>query len=265
MKTEMTTVHDIELDTGVRVQCAEQYPNGDRTCLFLHGYSDTWFSFTPVLARLMDDVHSLALTQRGHGGSEKPDTGYAIQNFADDAAALLRSVETEDVVVVGHSMGSFVAQRLASDYPELVDRLVLVGSAPNGENDAVMELAGAVDRLNGEVSRDFVYEFQHGTTHEALPDIFMDRVIDESLRMPSHVWKKAMSGFLQADTRADLQDIDMPTLVVWGEEDLIFGEAEQDALLEALPNAEMQAYPNTGHAVHWERPSRFVHDLRLFL
>jgi non-heme chloroperoxidase len=261
----MPSLEDVDLSTGVHLQCAVQFPDGDRTVLFLHGLSDTWFSFTPVLARLMDDVHCLAPTLRGHGGSDHPEDGYEIANFAEDAAAVLRQQDAEDVVVVGHSFGSFVAQRLALDYPERVDRLILIGSAPSARNEAIRTLIQIVEGFNGTVPDDFVYEFQHSNTHDTLPDIFMDRVIAESKRMPVRVWKQLAASFEGTDFSDELSDISAPTLVIGGDRDAFFSPSKQEALADLIPDASLSIYEDTGHAVHWERPGRFVHDLRRFM
>lgn len=261
----MPSFEDVDLSTGVRLQCAVQYPDGDRTVLFLHGFSDSWFSFTPVLARLVDDVYCLAPTLRGHGGSDHPDDGYDIADFAEDAAELLQRQDAEDVVVVGHSFGSFVAQRLALDYPELVDRLILVGSAPSANVDAIDELVQTVESFDGSVPDDFVHKFQHSTTHDTLPDIFMDRVIAESKRMPVRVWKQVASAFQGTDFSDELGDITTPTLVIGGDSDAFFDPNTQEVLADLIPDASLSIYEDTGHAVHWERPGRFVHDLRLFM
>ncbi len=261
----MPSFEDVNLSTGVRLQCGVQSPGGERTVLFLHGFSDSWFSFTPVLARLMDDVHCLAPTLRGHGGSDHPEDHYEISDFAEDAAELLKHQDAEDVVVVGHSFGSFVAQRLALDHPDLVDRLILIGSAPSAKNEAIDELVQMVASFGGTIPDDFVYEFQHGTTYSTLPDIFMDRVIAESKRMPARVWKQVSSAFQDTDFSGELGDISAPTLIIGGDSDTFFDPSKQEALAGLIPDPTLSIYEDTGHAVHWERPDRFVHDLRLFL
>ena len=108
------------LATGPRLHYAEQGAPGGHAILFLHGWPDSWFSFSRVLPLLPERYHAFAVDQRGFGDSERPDRGYRIEDLAADAAAFLDAVAIERATVVGHSFGSFVARRVAIAYPERV-------------------------------------------------------------------------------------------------------------------------------------------------
>jgi len=62
-----------------------------------------------------------------------------------------------------------------------------------------------------------------------------------------------------------LREIDVPTLILWGEQDALFPREEQERLAAAIPGATLKIYPETGHAVHWERPEQVVRDLDAFM
>jgi pimeloyl-ACP methyl ester carboxylesterase len=93
----------------------------------------------------------------------------------------------------------------------------------------------------------------------------MERVVAESLKVPARVWRAAMADMLADDYQPRLSNIKVPTLILWGEREMIFPRAEQDSLVKALPNAVLKAYPETGHAPHWERPQQFVNELEDFI
>lgn len=112
--------------------------------LFLHGYTDSWFSFSPTLERLPAGIRAIVPTQRGHGDSEKPGCCYQPADFAADVVALLDELGIERATIVGHSYGSFVAQRLAIDHAERVNALVLIGSGTTGATPAVVEFNDVV-------------------------------------------------------------------------------------------------------------------------
>src|SRR3954468_7899536 len=79
----------IHLATGPRVRFAAQGdPNGE-PLVFLHGYTDSWYSFSRLLAVLPQRYRAYALDQRGHGDSERPPDGYTLDDFAADVVALL--------------------------------------------------------------------------------------------------------------------------------------------------------------------------------
>src|SRR5690606_35294021 len=130
----------VSLATDVRVHAVQHGDAAGYPVLFLHGYSDSWFSFSPILPHLPGHWRAIAMDQRGHGDSGKPDDGYSIPGLAADAVALLDAMEIERASIVGHSMGSLVALQLALDRPDRVDRLALLGSAAHFRSEAVAEL-----------------------------------------------------------------------------------------------------------------------------
>ena len=188
-----------------------------------------------------------------------------ISDFAADVVAFLAALDLPRATVVGHSMGSFVAQQVALAAPERVARLVLVGSAASPRNAGVLELAQMVDVLDDPVPAEFVRDFQTGTAYQPLPNDFLDRVVAESLKVPAHVWRMALAGLLAANGTSRLDHIQAPTLVLWGDQDAVFPRADQDALMAGLRDAILKVYPETGHALHWERPAQFVRDLESFI
>src|ERR671933_1257122 len=114
--------------TGVTLHSAEKGEPTREAIIFLHGYSDSWFSFSRVLPLLSPEYHTFALTQRGHGDSDKPECCYTPDVFAADADAFMDAVGIEEATVVGASTGALFAQRVALSYPHRVGRLVLVGA-----------------------------------------------------------------------------------------------------------------------------------------
>lgn len=253
------------LSTGVELRYAEQGDPAGPVLLCLHGYTDSWFSFQRVLELLPPSYHVFALDQRGHGDSERPETGYGMADFARDAVAFMEAQGIDRATVIGHSMGSFIAQQVALLAAERVERLVLIGSATVASNPGLVELQQAVHTLTDPVDRQFVYEFQASTIYAPVPEAFLKRVVAESMKLPARVWQAAADGLLAVDGTVDLKQIVAPTLVLWGEQDGVFPRSEQEALAAAIPNATLKLYAETGHALHWERPQQFVADLLAFI
>lgn len=251
----------VRLKTGISMTYVEAGdPNGPPV-LLMHGYSDSSFSYSRVLPLLDKKYRILAIDHRGHGDSDKPETGYEMRDFAADAAAFLDAMKVRSAVVVGHSMGSFVAMQMALDHPSKVSRLVLVGTAAMARNAAVEELLGVVSTLPDPVPREFVREFQVSTSSPDLPKDFLDRVVEESSKVPTRVWKKAMEGVAARDYTPDLKRIRVPVTIIWGEKETVFKRDEQEPLIKGLPNAKFVVYSNSGHAPNWEEPEKFAKEL----
>lgn len=261
----MMRFDNINIKTGVRLHYATQGSPSGEPIILLHGYPDSWWSYSRVLPLFRPDYRIYAPDQRGHGDSERPPSGYGIPNLAADILAFMDANETDQATVVGHSMGSFVAQHVAAAAAERVKQLVLVGSAATLHNDVVSQLHKDVNALSDPIPEKFVRDFQQSTFVEPVPEEFFDRVIIESLKPPARVWQAVVNGFLRPEANADFSKITMPTLIMWGEKDSIFSRPEQDALISALPQAVFKEYSETGHNPQWERPEEFVKDLEEFM
>jgi non-heme chloroperoxidase len=255
------------LATGVRLHYADRGNRAGEAIIFLHGYSDSWFSYSRVLPLLSPEYHAFALTQRGHGDSDKPECCYTPNDFAADVDAFMDAVGVEEATVVGASTGALFAQRVALSYPRRVNRLVLVG-AHTPANEAIMGLREEVRALADPVPPEFVREFQESTIYQPVPPEFLDTVVSESLKLPARVWRDYMEQAalsIDHDYVLELREIDVPTLILWGEQDPLFPREEQERLAAAIPGATLKVYPETGHAVHWDRPEWVVRDLEEFM
>jgi non-heme chloroperoxidase len=256
-----------QLATGPSLHYAEQGDPTGEAIIFLHGYSDSWYSFSRVLPLLSPEYHAFALTQRGHGDSEKPECCYTLDDFAADVDVFMKEVGVEKATLVGMSGGSFIAQRVALDYPQRVSRLVLISSAVTlRDNEAVMGLGEEMLALEDPISPEFVREWQEVNIYHPIPDEFFETVVSESLKLPARVWRDFWEGVVLAPDHASrLGEINAPTLIMWGEQDAVFAREDPERLAAAIPNATLKVYPETGHSVHWERPEQVVRDLEAFM
>jgi len=258
----------VSLATGVRLEYVEQGPSDAVPVIFLHGVTDSWRSFEPVLRRLPGSIRAMALSQRGHGESSRPDSGYRYADFSGDVLAFMDALALPRAVIVGHSMGASVAQRFIADHPERVRRMVLMGSfATLHGNAAIAEFVESTIRpLADPISPDFARAWQMSTAAGAVDPQLLETVVRETLKVPARVWHQAFEGFLRTpDFTHELKGVSVPVLLVWGDRDTYAVRADQDALLAAMPTARLVAYEGVGHAIHWEVPERFVASLLDFI
>jgi len=253
---------EARLPNGIRLRYVQQGPADGSAIIMLHGYTDSWYSFSRALPLLPSAFRAIVPDQRGHGGSDRPPRGYSMDDFAGDVLALMNDLQISTATVVGHSMGSFVARRLAAIAPDRLSGLVLVGAGVSANTPAVAELGRAVERLTDPVDLTFVREFQVAMVYNRVPDAFLTRVVTNSARVPAFVWKDAFAGLIDERSIQDIPSV--PTLVLGGNRDTVFSEADQRALADRIPGAAVRIVPDIGHSLQWEDPGRFVTELFSF-
>ena len=254
----------IGLSTGPHLHWAEQGDRAGEAVVFLHGWPDSWFTFSRVLPLLPQHLRSVAVDQRGFGDSDRPESGYAIPDLAGDVVAFLDALEIDRVTLVGHSFGSFVARQVAIAEPGRVARLVLIGTGFTESNPVIRDLPAAMRDLPDPVPVEFVRDFQASTAYRPIPAEFFERIVAESLKLPARLWRELIDRLLEYDDAGQLSRIAAPTLLLWGDQDALFSRTEQDRFLAACPGARLLVYEGTGHCPNWEQPERVASDIAAF-
>lgn len=260
------TVKTIALPTGVTLPYVEQGGATGTPVVLLHGITDSWRSWELVLPFLPESIHAFALTQRGHGDADRPEAGYSPADFSADIAAFLDAQGIERAVIVGHSLGSLIAQRFAVEYPERLLGLVLIGAAAEwGSLAEVGDLWDAAVAFGDTVDPEFVRAFQQSTLATSIPPGYFELIVQESLKLPAATWRALIrETLIEADTSSGLDGISAPTLIVWGDQDAMVA-AQQLTLAGTIQGARLVVYAGAGHATHWEEPERFAADLTAFV
>jgi pimeloyl-ACP methyl ester carboxylesterase len=257
----------IKLKNGITLNYAVQGDPKGPVIVMLHGAGDSWHSFARVFPLLPASYRVYAVTLRGHGLSDHPDSGYSRADFAGDILEFLDQLQIQHATLVGHSLGSFVAQKVAEQDAGHLDRLVLIGSGPGTHRagSSEEEITSPFARLTDPVPYTFARDFQASTIYYPVPAWFFEMMVAEAQRVPAATWHGLGAGIRAEDSLDELKKIRVPTLLLWGEKDSIFHREDQEILFKNIPQAQLKDYPETGHALHWERPERFTSDLLAFM
>jgi pimeloyl-ACP methyl ester carboxylesterase len=189
-----------------------------------------------------------------------------MRDLAADVIAFMDAKRIVRATIVGHSMGSIVAQQVALAAPQRTSSIVVIGAARSVRHfTGIEQLKQVIDASSDPVSEEFIREFQQSTVTVPVPAEFMETVVAESRKLPARVWRDLLAGMLSTAEATPLSRAGIPALVLRGEDDAFALAAEQDSLRALLGGAKFKAYPQTGHAPHWERPREFVADLVAFL
>jgi pimeloyl-ACP methyl ester carboxylesterase len=256
----------VSLPSGLTLSYVVQGHRDAPAVVLLHGLTDSWRSFERVLPHLPVSVRAVAVSQRGHGDSDKPEGGYRIRDFASDLADFLDRLNLARAVIVGHSSHGLVAQRFAIENPLRTAGIVLESSFATlrGNKDAETFVA-SISTLRDPIDPDFVREFQEATFLKPVPRSFIDAALADTMKVPAYVWRAAFEGLLLEDYTTELRAIEVPTLIVWGDQDALIPRERQDELASGIPDAELVVYEGVGHSPHWEEPERFAADLVVFV
>lgn len=260
-------VATVAASNGVTLSYTEQGDPRGPGVVLLPGPTDSWRSYEPVLDRMPGSIRTIAVSQRGHGDSAKPPTGYRVQDFAADVAPLLDALHLERAVLVGHSASCFVARRVAIDRPERVAGLVLEASPTTlrGDTRFAAFVDSVVSDLQDRIDPDFARSFVADTSSGELDPEVHDRLAGELLKVPARVWREMFTALREYVDLDEVERIHAPTLLIWGDADALVHRETQDDLAARLPSAELLVYPGVGHTPRWEDPSRFASDVTMFV
>ncbi|GAA4548520.1 alpha/beta hydrolase [Pseudonocardia xishanensis] len=216
---------------------------------------EVWDAQVRVLA---PNHRVVAVDPRGQGRSDRPFGDYTIARHAADVAVVLRELDLRDAVMVGWSMGGFIALRATADNRDRIAKLALVGS--NGTR--LVSDDGFPHGLPADVVGQFLGgeltarpQYRRGATEQSLfaPDpATVQWLVADNMQTPSWAGAASMQGLVDADHRADLAALDLPVLLLHGKNDPLFPIDGSHWVAERLKDARVVEFDSCGHAPHIE-------------
>ncbi|MDR3161090.1 MAG: alpha/beta hydrolase, partial [Spirochaetaceae bacterium] len=231
----------------------------------IHGITDgrvSWSQAAPLMAG--KGYRCYVPEYRGNGKTDKPDPGpggYLVDTQAADIAAFMDILKLEKAHIVGHSLGSFIAQRLNILYPHRTLSLTLIASAVRGAGNALVSWIRDGDGkdylgIHGydkeqKMPESFLKGWVENTNED--PD-FQAATLEHVRQIPYPVWDYLVTGALAYDNSGDMHKINGSVLVIWGAKDVVFTAQDQEALKQGLVNCRPVyiTIPEGSHNVHWD-------------
>lgn len=246
----------MSLPNGIEMAYVEMGNPQGKPMLMIHGFSDssrTWSNVAPFLA----DRRMLAVDLRGHGDTTVPDCCFTTMEMTNDVSLFLKAMDVGKVDVLGHSMGTRVAQMLAALHPEQVDRLVLLAGDPSSIRKPGGWLWDNVMALKDPIDPDSQFMKDWYSRPKPLDPADMDIYArKEAAAMPARVWQNIQVTGITMDLSGLDAMIEAPTLIVAGGLDALMNEDSQTRFRAALPHARFELVEDAGHGLFKEQPER---------
>jgi pimeloyl-ACP methyl ester carboxylesterase len=268
----------VDLPGGLHVHYQDDGDPALPTVVLLHGFGDSYTSWEGWVQQLKTRFHLLSVDFPGHGLTRAPD-GYSLdgEGLADFVDAFAAQLNLPKFAVAGNSMGGGVAWQLALRHPQRIDALILVDAAgfPNEKPPASVPLAFKI--LKYPLGRALLRNIDNRPLiDEGLKtDVFDKAVITPARvdrwadfqRAPGHraiLMSIRMASLMSASPEA-LRGINVPTLILHGENDVLIEPASAGKFAAAIPGAKVLIYPHVGHLPQIEIPQRSAADVAEFL
>lgn len=236
---------------------------GQVPLIFLHGVMGSSEIWRPQVDHFRSRRRVIILDLRGHGQSDKPRDRYSITQFSDDLHSLMKTLNTEKAIIVGHSLGGMVALRFALDHQDMVDKLVLIDTAAKPAFSAGTKLLLSLSKILMDVSyRSFLKTYI--SRYSDLKDFDLEEAVLKLMKTPRHVTKSCFSAIAGFDVTSELANIRVPTLIIHGRESstpVVLAEY----MNEHIPHAELVIIEGAGHAFPKENPDEIWKAIGRFI
>jgi 3-oxoadipate enol-lactonase len=256
--------------TAGRVAIAYDIKGSGPLVVFLHGIGGNRSNWERQVAYFATRFCAVAWDARGYGASDDPPHSLKFADYADDLARLLDNLDADRAHLVGLSMGGMILQDFHGRYANRVATLALVDTSAGFGNASV------------EVRRDFLAHrldpLERGLTPADIAPTVVEVLVAKSAtataRQRLHAsiealrvepYKQALQAITTTDFRAVLPHINVPTLVIVGDEDVVTPPADAEFLTRAIRGAKLVTIPGAGHLTNIEQPEAFNAALETFL
>jgi pimeloyl-ACP methyl ester carboxylesterase len=245
--------------------------------VFFQHFMGNLDDFDPAISDAFTTDREVILFDNAGIGSSTGTVPDTIEAMARDASTFLDALGLTAIDAVGHSMGGLVAQQVGLDRPDLVRRLILVGTGPRGGEGIGDRPAWVGELFTKTYPRQedmwLPVLFEPTETSQVAGRAFIDRFTarpgrDAPVSAQSVTAQRAAIaayGAAKDASYAHLKALTAPVLVVNGRNDIIIPTINSYLLQQHLPNAQLILYPDAGHGAHFQYPELFVRHTRMFL
>ena len=280
---EETWRHEYIISNGIKLHYVTQ--GEGPLMLMLHGFPEFWYSWRHQIPELAKDYKVVALDLRGYNESDKPpqQSAYVMSEFIKDVEGVIKGLGYDRCVLVGHDWGGAIAWNFAYAHPEMLERLIVLNIPHPAKFAEGMRIPQQLLRSS------YVFFFQlpllpelllQASDYEAIANALTGMAVDKStfstadieayknaaakrgaLTAMLNYYRNALSNFRQQDWSL----LQVPTLMIWGEEDKALGKELSYGTEAYVRDFQIRYIPNCSHWVQQEQPELVNRYIREFL
>jgi pimeloyl-ACP methyl ester carboxylesterase len=247
------------------------YGEGEPTLVFVVAFVGTAEFWLPQVRYFSQNYKVVTIDMRGAGESDKPAGDYTFDLYADDLNSIIEELHEKNFVLICESCGVFIATKYITKYPGKVSKLIVVGGTPKLVATDEFPHGYSLEVARGLLTR-FQKSYSWGLTavlKAIFPEPGTDYVKEWGFRLSQKTTKEiianVLSNFLKEDIRPLLGRIDIPTLIIHGENDKMCPLVGARYMHEKIPRSEMYVFKDKGHAPSITAADKFNRILKEFV
>lgn len=230
--------------------------------ILIHGIFASKEIMNPLFNHFKNTHHVISYDVRGHGKSDKP-KNFNLDDYAEDLKQIIEKLKLNKPIVIGLSMGSYIALKTAEKYPELLSKIVLLGSRPKGEislvntaenpNIDLKEMGRAISKRTyaPDTTPEQIEEFYKGNRSEVV--------------LTNEERKEIYASLAHYDMATDADKVKIPVLLIVGEHDGINPPEESVKLHKILPTSTLKIIEGAGHIAYLEKEKEVIDLIESFI
>lgn len=243
---------------GINISVKEEGTGCDM--ILIHGIFASKEIMNPLFNHYRKTHHVISYDVRGHGKSDKPEK-FNLEDYADDLKELIIEMNLDKPVVIGLSMGSYIALRTAEKYPKILSKIVLLGTRGKGE---ISLMEKAYEENDGNTDIDLKEMGRLISRRVYAPDTTPQQIADfyrgnrSEVELTNEERKNIYASLAHYDMMSDADKVEIPVLLLAGEYDRINPLEESVKVRDVLPTSKLEIIRDAGHIVFLEKEDEVI-------
>lgn len=237
--------------------------SGSEPIVFVHGFISSQIWWQPALKQLPAHFHAYAIDLRASGESEQIESGHTLEQYAGDLHQFIEQMGLQQCILVGHSMGGGVAMQYALTHQDRLKALVLVDPMAAYGTTISPEITAWINAQQG--NPEGIRQLIVGAFASPPTGDYLELLVENGVRWEKPIYLGTMDDMARFNVSERLSEIQVPTLVTWGDKDTVIPFAAIVNIFTSIPGCALEVWHGVGHSGPIEIPDRFIKLLTGFI